>query len=139
MKHFIFYCRGMSNSSMRSHLDLSWKSLPAKFTLADVKQGMFSQSINKRLLAAKKHGTKIIVRRYYGLPIVIKLIDKDDLKADADKRKISIRNLKKKLKLLSKSNDIAIYLRYLAKFGKASRDYSLLSACACINVVRKKL
>jgi len=138
MKHFIFYSYHMAKSTMRSHLDLSWRSLPDQFTLTDIKQGMFSASVNKKLLSAKKHGTMVLIRRKFGAPIFIKFIDKDALKADSDRRKIYIRALKKKLKL-SSSNDFVKYLRCLAKFGKASRNFNLITACAVIDSVRKKI
>ena|ERR1700743_1648689 len=108
---------GISPQERKNYLP-KCKKLPMPFTLNDVKPGMFSDAILKRLKSAKKHGMEIPIRRGGGYYLAIEVINKDDLKS----RKNNEANLKRKIKRLMKKEDVIDFwntLLDLATKGKA--------------------
>lgn len=120
MKKFRFFTYGMAPSSRKNFLS-SCKGLSHIFTVADILPGMFSPSLTKRLMAAKKHGTKIVLRRWRNAVAGVVVVDKEQHKLDMGKMRKEVKSLKKKLQVLSESNDVKLYLKYtqqLKKLGK---------------------
>lgn len=138
MKKFRFFSSGIAPTSRKNYLSPACKQLQNLFTVADIKPGMFSDSITKKLVHAKKHGTKIILRKWRSVEIGVVVVDKEDQKKDLDKRKKLIKQIKKKLKSLSASSDIVSYLKYLSQLGKVSGNNYLQQACACIFIIKQK-
>lgn len=139
MIQFRFYCSGMAPKSIRNWLSPAAKSLKHIFDITDIQPGMFSPSITKRLLRAKKHGTKIVLRTWRGRMLVgVTVLNKEDHKKEQLKRKQEIKSLKKKLKAQS-TKEVEAYLKNLSKLGSLSNDFYLKSACACIFTCQKEL
>lgn len=137
MKYFRFFSEGMAPNSRKKYLSPACKSLPHIFTVADIKPGMFSPYLIKRLMSAQ-HGTRIIVLRigpWRHAKIGVQAIDKDAHKLSMSRRSKRIRALKKKLKLLS--NDVNKYLEQLHLLSKVSGDLHLQSACSSVLSAKK--
>jgi len=120
MKKFRFFSYGMAPQSRKTYLSKACRHLPHIFTEADSKPGMFSPSLEKRLRQAKKHGTEIVLRRWRGSMVGVKVINKEDHALDMKKRRLKINALRKKLKHLLSASDVQSFLKLIRKLGKIS-------------------
>ena len=137
MKYFRFFSEGMAPNSRKKYLNPACKNLPTLFSMSDIKPGMFSPYLIKRLASAQ-HGTRIIVLRigpWRHAKIGVQAIDKDAHKLSMSRRSKRIKALKKKLKSLS--NDVNKYLEQLHLLSKISGDLHLQSACSSILLAKK--
>src|SRR5208283_5242413 len=118
MKKFRFISQGMAPQSRKSWLNAACKLLPHIFTEADIKPGMFSPSIEKRLRQAKKHGTKIILRRWRGrLEVGVVVVNKEDHVLTMKKKRAKIKALRKKLKRLLLVTDVQDFIKDIKVLG----------------------
>jgi hypothetical protein len=122
MKKFRFYSYGMAPQSRKRCLNAACQTLSHIFTEADIKPGMFSPSLEKRLRQAKKHGTKIVLRRWRGSLVGVTIVNKEDHAIDMKKKRASIRGLRKKLKTLLTVSDVQNFLKSLQKLGAITID-----------------
>jgi hypothetical protein len=141
MKYFRFFSEGMAPNSRKKYLNPACKNLPTLFSMSDIKPGMFSPYLIKRLASAQ-HGTRIIVLRigpWRHAKIGVQAIDKDAHKLNMSRRSKRIRALKKKLKSISNDPDNCVtkYLEHLHLLSKISGDLHLQSACYSILLAKK--
>lgn len=101
---------------------MTCRSLPHIFTESDIKPGMFSPSLEKRLRQSKKHGTEIILRKWRGAVVGVKVINKEDHAIDMKKRRLKINVLRKRLKNLLSASDVQSFLKLIRKLGKITID-----------------
>lgn len=96
MIQFKLISTGIYPQQRKKWLPYSCKDLPNIFSLKNIKYGMFSKSVIKRLQNVKKHGTKITLRqgrRYFlGIQVINKISEKAQNK--------NIQSLKKRHKKL---------------------------------------
>ena len=119
MKRFRFFSWGMAPC----------KSLPNIFTEKDIKPGMFSPSLEKRLHQAKKHGTRIFLKKWRHAVVGVKVINIEDRQADLKRKKDKLKIIKKKLKKLVKDPDVKsfmISLRALSVVLKKGTNINIL-------------
>ena len=135
MKQFKFFSEGISHNTRKKYLNDSCKELPNTFTEVDIKPNMFSPSVTKRLLSAKKHGTKIILKKIKAIIVGVIIINKDEYKKDMGKKISKINILKNKMKDLSLSGDVKQYIKCLAKISTLSNNNYLRESCD--NILRK--
>jgi hypothetical protein len=111
MKRFRFISEGIAPQTRKSWLSQAASSLPHIFTDADIKPGMFSPSLEKRLRQAKKHGTKIVLRRHRWQMVGVQVVNKEDHKVDMKKRNSKIRSLRKELNWLTSNAYVKLFVK----------------------------
>jgi hypothetical protein len=87
------------------------KKLPSRFRITDIKPGMFSDSVVKRIKSATRHGARITLRKGNGYHIFISRINVKD----QNNQKKKLINLKKIATRLSKSKDVLAYFNTISK------------------------
>ncbi len=108
---------GISNP--KEWLNPLCKKLPPRFKITDIKSGMFSDSVIKRIRSATYHGTRISLRKGRGYHIFISTINIED----QNNKKKKLTSLKKLATKLSKSKDIKLYFNTISKIKLADPYY----------------
>jgi len=124
MKQFRFICTGMAPTSIKKYLPDSCSKLPKLFTLKDILPGMFAPSIMKRLKTNCQDGTELLLKtlKRGWSSISIKVVDVEARKLAAKNRAAKKKELKKKLRALSKSDDVKNYLKALEQLAYVIND-----------------
>jgi hypothetical protein len=116
MKQYRFIAHRLHKNSKKKYYKPSWLTLPAIFTLADIKPGMFNKYVMKRLVSAQHNAMILVKKSYY--KIYVKTIDRDAYKAQEQKRKAKIKILKKKLKVLVQTKEVKTFRKLWAQLSK---------------------
>ncbi len=107
MKKFKFFSHTDPNRRLRSYLSNMQNELTTVFSLEQIKDGMFTKSVMKRLNSAH-HGATIVLRTHRNKILLgIKVIDNEEAKNN----KKSLKLLKNEMNKLLKNKDV---IRYFA-------------------------
>lgn len=127
MIKFKFY-QDCCGPALRKHHLPDSKYLPTIFTLADIKPGMFSPSVMKRLRSAKKDGSKIVVKTgrrngngwvNYSWEFGLQVINEEDRKLQQAK----INKLKSEIIKLSKTQEVQLFFELAKKLRGLDNEF----------------
>lgn len=111
MIKFKLESRYISAQDRRSFLRESARTLPMTFLLSDVKPGMFSNTVMRRLTVAKRDGAYIEVARGRLYSVGIKVINTDD----RERKQKVLRKLERNFRMLLKHTVVLEYLDLKSK------------------------